>query len=324
MPDASGLGPVVQRAILTGELQRLRAGTGQTQDQVAAALDWSTSKLIRIEGGVVGVSATDLQAMLRHYGLPADDERAGLLTALARDARQRGWWSLYQRDISPGHLRYIGYEAGATSIHGFRLTAIPGLLQTEEYANALVGELVESPADQEVIVEVRMRRQEELFGRDDPPRLEMIVDEAVLRRHVGGRTDPGIMPRQLRHLLDVLDRTHVSLDVVPFAAGAHFGMMGGFKILRFDDARLEDLLFQERAGGSVATGTDREAQVAGHWAAFEKLRRTAVPAERTPAFLQEIIAMMESGSDHRATQATKPLTARRTVWPRTPVGRPKP
>ncbi|MEV4252999.1 helix-turn-helix transcriptional regulator [Spirillospora sp. NPDC049652] len=294
MPNASGPGPVVQRAILVSELQRLRVETGETQDQVAAALDWSTSKLIRIEGGTVGVSTTDLQALLRHYGLPDGDERVGVLTSMARDARQRGWWSLYRREMKPAYLQYIGYESGASSIRSFQTMLVPGLLQTEEYANALTIEFVDSHADRDVIVEVRMRRQEEIFGRDDPPQLRMVVDEAVLRRRVGGQFDPGIMPRQLRHILDALDRPHVSVEVIPFSAGAHFGMMGEFTILQFDDPRLNDVFFQENVGGSDLTVMDRDRRVTDYSAAFENLRQLALPADATADFIEELIAGMEA------------------------------
>ncbi|MEV5570776.1 helix-turn-helix transcriptional regulator [Spirillospora sp. NPDC052269] len=310
----------MQRAILISELQRLRIECGQAQDRVAAALDWSVSKLVRIEGGLVGVSATDLRALLRHYGLPPGDERVDVLIAIARDARQRGWWSLYQQELSPSRLRYIGYEFGAASIRAFRSTMIPGLLQTEEYANALTGQFVESPEEREVIVEVGVRRRDEILGRDDPPRLTMVVDEAVLRRRVGAPSDPGVMPRQLRHILDLLDRSLVSVRVIPFSAGAHSGMAGDFTILRFDDARLDDVLFQETVGGSTLTAVDRDARVSDHRdarvcdhrAVFERLQNgIALPAERTSAFIKEIIATMEADAGPCPPPARDLLSGRR-------------
>ncbi|MFC5180631.1 helix-turn-helix domain-containing protein [Actinomadura harenae] len=292
MPNASGREPMVQRAILMGELQRLRLASGQSQEQVAAALDWSASKVIRIESGAVGLSMTDLRALLLHYGVSADDERADAFTVLARDARQPGWWSLYQRALSPGYRQYIGYESGASGLCGFRALLMPGLLQTEEYADALTRELVASDTDREVLVEVRMRRQDEIFGRDDPPRLTMIVDEAVLRRHVGVRSDPGIMPRQLRRILDLHDQSLACVRVIPFSAGAHFGMAGDFTILRFDDARLDDVLCQETVGGTSLTVTDGGVRVAQHRAAFKRLRQIALPAGHTPTFIEKIIASL--------------------------------
>ncbi|WP_158587984.1 helix-turn-helix domain-containing protein [Actinomadura logoneensis] len=300
---------MVQRAILVGELQRLRAATGEPPDRVAAALDWSTTKLVRIETGAVGVSTTDLRALLRHYGLTDGDERVAALTAMARDARERGWWSLYQRDLAPGYLRYIGYESGASVVSGFQMTTVPCLLQTEEYADAVTREHVESSTDREVLVEVRMRRQAELFARENPPRLDMIVDEAALRRHVGGPSDPGVMPRQLRHLLDMLDRPWLTLRVIPFAAGAHCGMMGGFLLLRFGDPRINGVLFEENSGGPVLTVGDRDSRVAAHRSAFEKLGRLALPPGRTSAYIAKITASMEANvRKAAATTGTPPRT----------------
>ncbi|WP_067827166.1 helix-turn-helix domain-containing protein [Actinomadura kijaniata] len=293
MTSAFEPGPVVQRAILISELQRLRLERGETQDQVAAALDWSTSKLIRIEGGTVGVSTTDLHALLRHYGIPEEEPEVAVLTKLARDARKRGWWSLYKSELSPAYQQYIGYESGALVIRSFQPMVVPGLLQTEDYANALTVEFVESRSYRDVVVEVRMRRQEEIFSRAEPPELKVVIDEAVLRRRVGGQVDPGIMPRQLRHMLQMLEHPYVTIEVIPFSAGAHFGMMGEFTILEFHDPRLNDVLFQENVGRSALTVMDRDTRITDYRAAFENLRQITVSPEDTPAFIEDIIVSME-------------------------------
>lgn len=285
-------GPVVQRAILTSELQRLRLDNGATQEQVAAALDWSTSKLIRIEGGTVGVSTTDLQALLRFYGIQDGDPLIQKLTDIAREARQRGWWALYKNELESDYLKYIGYEMGASTIRDFQPLVVPGLLQTEEYANALTVEFVSSPAQRDVVVEVRMQRQEEIFNRARPPQVMTVIDEAVLRRRVGGQVDPGVMPRQLRHLLEMLDEPNVTVEIIPFAKGAHFGMRGEFTILQFADERLDDVLYLEKAGVSDLTVVDRDARVTDYRAAYENLRQLAVPPDRTGAFIEEVIAWM--------------------------------
>jgi transcriptional regulator with XRE-family HTH domain len=288
----SGSGPVVQRAILTSELQRLRQEHGSTQEQVAVALDWSTSKLIRIEGGTVGVSTTDLHALLRYYGIQDGDPRVARLTEIAREARQRGWWGLYRRDLHPEYLKYIGYEAGASTIRDFQPLLVPGLLQTEEYANALTVEFVSSPTQRDVVVEVRMQRQDEIFNRPRPPLLTTVIDEAVLRRRVGGQVDPGIMPRQLRHLLEMLDEPNVSVEIIPFSKGAHFGMRGEFTILEFADERLNDVLYLERTGISDLTVLDRDSRVTDYRAAYENLRQLALAPEETAPFVERIIDSM--------------------------------
>ncbi|WP_067485338.1 helix-turn-helix domain-containing protein [Actinomadura hibisca] len=293
MVGPSEYGPVVQRAILTSELQRLRTEKGLTQEQVAAALDWSTSKLIRIEGGTVGVSTTDLHALLRQYGIQDGDPRIATLTQVARDARRRGWWSLYRRETKPGYFQYIGYESGASVIRVFQALLVPGLLQTEEYANAVTVEVVPFPADREVVVEIRMRRQEELFTRSDPPRLMVLLDEAVLRRQVGGQTDRGVMPRQLRHLIEMADRPEVTIEVIPFTQGAHFGLMGEFILLEFADPRLYDVLHREQIGSTDLTVAERDTQVTDYRAAFENLRQLALPADESISFIEQVIDTMD-------------------------------
>ncbi|HEU5030690.1 MAG TPA: helix-turn-helix transcriptional regulator [Spirillospora sp.] len=282
-------GPAVQRAILTSELQRLRQENGATQEHVAGALDWSTSKLIRIEGGTVGVSTTDLHALLRHYGLRDGDPQIEKLTEIARDARQRGWWALYKNELDPEYLKYVGYEMGASTVQSFQPLLVPGLLQTEEYANAVTIELVPTQSQCDIVVEVRMQRQEEVFGRSAAPQVSMVMDEAVLRRRVGGQVDPGIMPRQLRHILEMLEKPHVSVEVIPFTKGAHFGLSGEFTILGFADPRVSDVLYLEKTGLDDVTLVARDPRVTDYRAAYENLRQLAMPPEETIPFITEII-----------------------------------
>ncbi|MGI5163219.1 helix-turn-helix domain-containing protein [Spirillospora sp. CA-253888] len=289
----SEYGPVVQRAILTSELQRLRTEKGMTQEQVAAALDWSTSKLIRIEGGTVGISTTDLQALLRQYGIQDGDPQVATLIQVARDARRRGWWALYRREMSAAYLQYIGYESGASILRIFQGLLVPGLLQIEDYANAVTIEFVKTEAERDVVVEVRMRRQEELLGRADPPELVVLLDEGVLRRRVGGQVDPDIMPRQLRHILDMLARPNITVQVIPFSQGAHFGLMGEFNHLEFADPRLGDMLYLERDGSTDVAVAERDPRVTDYRAAFENLRKLALPPDQTVDFIEDVIASME-------------------------------
>ncbi|MFI0355889.1 helix-turn-helix domain-containing protein [Actinomadura sp. 9N407] len=292
MTMPSGPGPVVQRAILTSELQRLRLDCGATQDQVAAALDWSPSKLIRIEGGAVGVSTTDLRALLRQYGMQDGDPQIMRLTEIARDARQRGWWAVYKKDLAQPYLDFIGYEAGAAMIRSFQPLMIPGLLQTEEYANSVTVEFVPDHNQRDIVVEVRMQRQDLILGRDNPPQLHFVLDEAALRRRVGGQVDPVIMPRQLRSIIDLISRPNITIEIIPFSQGAHFGLMGEFTLLDFDDARLGDVLFLENAGGWDLTVADRDTRTTDYRIAFENLRQLAIPAEETGAFIEEIVESM--------------------------------
>src|SRR6185312_4330001 len=189
--------PVVQRRRLRTELRKARQDAGLTQEQVADAMDWSLSKVIRIEAGTVGISTTDLKALLNHYQID-DPDLSSQLVALARAARERSWWSVYRDAAPPGVLQLIGYEAASYIIRNFETLLIPGLLQTEDYARAVFMTLEEGATAERVntSVEIRMRRQDQL-DRDDPPLLFFILDEAVVRRLIGGRD---VMRRQIHSL----------------------------------------------------------------------------------------------------------------------------
>ncbi len=246
----------MQRALLSAELQRLRHAARLKQEEVARALEWSTSKLIRIEGGTVGISITDLMALLSHYGV-TDTDRTAELAELARGARGRGWWNEYKNEVSDqAFLTYLGYEAGASILRQSQGLLIPGLLQTEEYARALMRKYVE-PSEGDALVEIRMRRQEEMSTRDKPPQQFYIMDEAVIQRQMTEENDQGIMVRQLRHLIEVAARPGVTIEVIPFAVGPHFGMKGPFAHLEFD-GDLGDVLYLEsaRSGDLVVSGRD--------------------------------------------------------------------
>ena len=242
MVDGDGLSPVVQRRRLRAELRKARQDAGQTQEQVAVAMDWSLSKIIRIEAGSVGISTNDLKALLRHYKI-VDPARTAELIALARAARERAWWSMYRDVAPPGLLQLIGYETAAVIRRNFEPLLVPGLLQTEEYARTVIQGLGERlPAERvDTLVEIRVRRQE-LLDRADPPLLFFIVDEAVVRRLVGGKS---IMRRQVRRLIETADRPNVTIEVVPFSVGIHQGVKGSFAILEFPDAGDDDVRVED-------------------------------------------------------------------------------
>src|ERR1700760_2207224 len=193
-------GPVVQSALLRAEIVRLRKRSKLTQEQVARSLEWSPSKLIRIEGGHSSVTKVDLDALINLYGGTSEDEREQL-QLLNKAARLRGWWDAYNSEIDPPYLKYVGYEAGATFIRQFPGNVVPGLLQTAEYAEALTV-CMNDAAMVSPVVKLRLQRQEELAQRSGPPQQFYVLDEAVIRRHVGIRTDRTIMPNQLYRIAD--------------------------------------------------------------------------------------------------------------------------
>ncbi|MEO5873497.1 MAG: helix-turn-helix transcriptional regulator [Streptosporangiaceae bacterium] len=290
---SSNPGPVVQRALLTDELQTIRRESGKTQEEVAAALDWSPSKLIRIEGANVGISVSDLRSLLRYYGLD-DSDRIERLVEYARGAKARGWWTVYRNDLEPGYLTYLGYETGATFIRLFEPLLVPGQLQTEDYARALTIEFIPDESESEIVVDVRMQRQYEVLDRD-PPEQHYILDEAAVRRRVGSQRDADIMPRQLRHLLELAERPEVLLEVIPFARGAHFGLRGGFTVLSFDNG-LSDILYLEDARSSDVTIGARDSRVADYRDAFENIRRLVLSPEQSLELIGRIAEEMEAAA----------------------------
>jgi transcriptional regulator with XRE-family HTH domain len=252
---ATDQGPVVQSALLRAELIRLRKDSGLTQEQVAQNLDWSPSKLIRVEGGRSSITKVDLDALLAEYGITSESHRERL-QALNRGTRERAWWIAYKDDIKPGYLEYVGYEAGAAFIRNFQSGGVPGLLQTPEYAEVLTANSVDAVRVGPV-VKFRLQRQTELAKRSTPPRQYYVLDEAVIRRHVGISQDPAIMPAQLRHIAERAEREEsVTVRVIPFKAGAHPGLSGPFTLLEFDGA-MPDLLYLDAGRDqSLVTGSD--------------------------------------------------------------------
>jgi transcriptional regulator with XRE-family HTH domain len=275
---ATDQGPVVQSALLRGELIRLRKDKGLTQEQVAAQLDWSPSKLIRVEGGRSSITKVDLDALLTAYGVSSESHRERL-QALNRGARERAWWAPYREELNPTYVDYVGYETGASFIRQFQAGFIPGLLQTPEYAEVLTSNSVDAIRVAPV-VKFRLQRQAELARRTAPPRQYYVLDESVIHRHVGVKSDPFIMPNQLTHLADRAQRDELlTVRIIPFKAGAHRGLTGTFTLLEFDGA-LPDLLYLDSGrDASLITGDDQ--RIAEYADDFEVLLEESLPADES-------------------------------------------
>jgi transcriptional regulator with XRE-family HTH domain len=286
MGKSDGPSPVVQRRRLRGELRRIRQETGETQDQVAAAMDWSLSKLIRIENGSVGISTNDLKVLLGHYGI-VDGDRIEELIALARAAKERSWWRVYSGIASPKLLQFVEYEAAAMITRNFEPLLIPGLLQTEEYAREVIGKLNEQiPKDHlDALVKLRMQRRELLEQGGPPPWYFFIMDEGVVRRLVGGQD---VMRRQLRHLTELADKDNVTIEIVPYSAGINRGMHGPFVVFEFPEPEDEDVLYLESPGGDLINRDDQEV-IYAYREIFEELRRMSLGKEGTVEFLHELL-----------------------------------
>ncbi len=264
---------VVERALLARELKRLRVSSDRTLEEVASSLYWSVSKLIRIEGGTVGVQTTDVRALLDYYEI-TDHDVIARLVEISRSARTRDWWAPYRNVHNQEFLTYVGYETGAASITQVQSLVIPGLLQTEEYAREIarafrVGER-DTSGD---VVEFRLERQAQVFGRQNPPKQTYLLDEAVIVRSVGMPGKPGIMRNQLLHLVELASRPEITIEVIPFTAGAHPGLRGPFTLLGFEN-RLDEVLYIESAQRGDLTLYDSASAdlIADYHEAFETLR----------------------------------------------------
>jgi transcriptional regulator with XRE-family HTH domain len=286
---ADRFGPAIQRDLLIGELKRLRMYRGETQEQVARAREWSVSKFIRIENGTTHISKSDLEALLRHYGV-TDEERINELTTLARDAREPGWWEYYDLGNDKPFRAYLGYEDGASSIRIFQGLMLPALLQTESYSR-LVSEAYQAPSSIDNSVRLRLERQRRVAARS--PEQNYILDEAVIRRRFGD-----VMPDQLRHLVYIAQKPSVTIHVVPFAAGSHFGLLGPFTLLGFD-APLDDVLYLENPRGGNLLIAGRETvgavfpdgtaeEIARYEDGFESLKKLALAPEESLQLIESI------------------------------------
>jgi transcriptional regulator with XRE-family HTH domain len=285
MAAERALSPVVQRRRLRAELRRARQDAGLTQEQVAAAMDWSLSKIIRIEAGSVGISTNDLKALLQHYKI-TDADTIEMLVALARGARERSWWSGYGDVASQRLLQYIEYEAAAYTMRNFQPLVVPGLLQTDEYAQAMFRQLApDAPSGRvDALVDLRMRRQE-LLEQPEAAHFLFVIDEAVAHRMVGSQN---VMRQQLRRLIDTAGNSNVSLELVPFSAGLHPGLAGSFVLLEFGDAEDDDVLYLETNQGDFIKQDDQE-EIFTYRETFEQLRSRSLGPEGSIAFIDRIV-----------------------------------
>lgn len=283
--------PTASRRRLRNTLRRARDVSGLTQEQVAEAMDWSLSKIIRIETGGVGISTNDLRQLLQLYRI-TDSEEISYLVELARIGRQRPWWTRYRDVLPPGYLAYVGLEDESSGLRIVSPAGIPGLFQTEEFANAVMdavwwaiqvdtqGRAEPSLARERVTV--RMTRQQAVLQRrDGPPEITAILDEAVLWRQIGG---PEVLKRQLLHLVALGSRPDITIQVLPFRSSV-VNMMGYFAILEFPDPADPDAVYVESPfEQSVVEG----AAVARYRDAFERLREASLDEDASIALIARV------------------------------------
>jgi transcriptional regulator with XRE-family HTH domain len=271
--------PTVRRRRLAAELRKLRERSSLTADQVAKEVGISKSTLSRIENAQVSVMVPVARSLLTLYGVASEDIEA--LVQIARDARQRGWWHAYDQVLPEWFSTYVGLEAEATEIKTLETQLVPGLLQTPDYARAVIAaEHPDSPvAEIDRRVELRMRRQE----LDSPPRLWAILDESVLRRPIGGTE---VMSRQIERLLEAGARPRVNIQVIPCSAGEYGSMSSSFSILSFA-APDDGVVYLEYRSGALYLDGDQ--QVAEYRHLFSHLTAVALAQRESAAVMKRAL-----------------------------------
>jgi DNA-binding XRE family transcriptional regulator len=279
-----GGGPTVQRMLVGAKLRRLRTDLGLSREEAAEAIRASEWKIHRLENGQVGFKERDLVDLLARYQVRDPAEVAELL-AMAREANAPGWWQHYG-DVLPQWFRaYVDLESAASLIRTYEGQFIPGLLQTDDYMRAVVrgAHLEESVEEMGRRVRLRMARQM-LLTREQPPRLWAVVDEAALRRPVGGRE---VLRGQLERLIEAAKLPNVTLQILPFGVGAHSAMLGAFSILRFADRELPDVVYLEHL--TSALYLDRRDEVERYLDVMELLCVDSEPPAKTVELLTEML-----------------------------------
>ena len=269
---ARSYSPTVRRRRLASELRRLRDRAELTIDEVGEKLECSASKISRIETGHVGVTPRDVRDMLELYGV--ESEELEELVQLSREARKKGWWHNFSEVFTGA---FVGLEAEAATLRTYQALLVPGLLQTADYTREVTraARPTISPAELDRRVAGRQARQQLLFD-PEPPQYWGVFDEAVLSRPVGG---PKAMAAQLAQLIELASLPHVTLQVIPFDAGAHAGMEGAFVILGFPEQADPDVVYVENT--NVGVYMEEPPEILEYTLKFDHLRASALGPDAT-------------------------------------------
>lgn len=293
-PMSADAGPSIPRRRLGAELRTLREGAQLRIEDVAAELECSVSKVSRLETGKGIPKARDVRDLLDRYGVD-DPQYRDRVMRWARQAQGQGWWSDYADVLAPDPHdpltatqleRYVALEADATLIESFEPIVVHGLLQTEDYARAILQVLSAGGQTTAVQrrVEVRMRRQERLYRSEEPLTLHLVIDEGVLHRPVGGDR---VMQRQLRRLLDDGARDNIDIRVLPFHSGAHPAVAGSFVLLDFPETAVHDLVYIESHLGNVYL--EKDADVATYTQLFRSLADSALDPTESASLIESLL-----------------------------------
>jgi transcriptional regulator with XRE-family HTH domain len=279
-----GGGPTVRRLVVGSMLRRLRTEKGITREEAADAIRASAWKIHRLENGQVGFKDRDLVDLLALYGVTDQQEVAALLE-LAQEANAPGWWFRYGDVVPPWFRTYMDVEAAAAVIRTYQGQLVPGLLQTADYARATIAGMLlpRSPEEVERRVTLKLARQQ-VLEQPDGPRLWAVVEEAALRRPVGGAR---VMRGQLERLIDATGTASVVLQVLPLSVAVHPAMTGAFSILRFADQELPDVVYVEQLTNALYL--DRRDDVNQYLQVMDSISMRAAPPDRTVDLLQGLL-----------------------------------
>jgi transcriptional regulator with XRE-family HTH domain len=277
-------GPTVGRMMIGSTLRRMRTEKGITRDEAANAIRATAWKIHRLENGQVGFKDRDLVDLLRLYGI-TDQQEIDSLLERAREANSPGWWFHYGDVVPPWLRTYMDLESAASLIRTYQGQLVPGLLQTADYARATIAGMLlpRSPEEVERRVTLKLARQQ-ILKRPDGPRLWAVVEEAALRRPVGGEE---VMREQLERLIDAARLPSVVLQVLPVSVGAHPAMAGAFSILRFADLELPDIVYVEHL--TNAQYLDKRDDVNPYLHVMDNISMRAAPPPKTVDILHKIL-----------------------------------
>lgn len=283
-PETPGAGSTVRRILLGSQLRRLREARGVSRQEAGYVIRASESKISRLELGRVSFKERDVADLLTLYGVADDGEREALLQ-LARDAKTPGWWHRYNDVLPQWFQTYVGLEESAAMIRTYEVQFVPGLLQSEDYARAIIRQGNAASPDDEIEhrVELRMQRTQRLTA-PGAPRLWAVLDEAALNRPIGG---PAVMRAQFEHLIAMSKLPNVTIQVMPFRFGGHAAEGGAFSILRFPDRDLADVVYVENLVGALYL--DKRDDVDSYLQAMERLCVDSETPERTVEMLIDLL-----------------------------------
>ena len=282
--EPEGSGPTARRIILGAQLRRLRGRAGVARSDAAWSIRGSDSKMSRLEAGKVGFKERDVADLLTMYGITEDAERE-LLLDMTRRSNEPGWWQPYG-DVLPDWFEdYVGLEMSASRIQTYELLFVPGLMQTEDYARAVItsGHPDRATPDEERRLAVRLRRQQ-MLGRRDSPTLWAIIDESVLHRPIGGHD---VLIGQVERLLELSALPNVVVQVLPFGLSG-YAAESTFSILRFSEPELPDLVYQEHL--THATYLDKRSEVESYSRVMDRAAVDALTPDETRQHLTKLAA----------------------------------